>query len=273
MKVSGVPSVRARSVIRRPISISLSSGGTPARDLTRRSGGISSKRFSMPATPMAASIAATSASVWGMKAISRPPLQELAIVRGRHECRAGERPRRRPQPHQPTLAVGVRVDGFRLVFELGIPRDHLAGERRIDVRRRLDRLDHRARLARLHGTPGLGHLDEHQVPERVLGVIGNADLHRTVGEGPHPFVGAGVLKIGGNGAHDGPFDQLTSDLPKRTNGSFTTRAFRSLPRTSTCTAAPVPAGIRANAMERSSVGENVPLVISPSPPPGMNTLW
>src|SRR5437762_5265764 len=103
--------------------------------------------------------------------------------------------------------------------------------------------------------------------------ICNADRHRAVGENPHPFVGPGVLKIGGNSAHGGPFDQLTSDLPKRTNGGFTTRTFRSLPRTSTCTAAPVPAGTRANAMERSSVGENVPLVISPSPPPGMTTRW
>src|SRR5438045_1648910 len=60
--------------------------------------------------------------------------------------------------------------------------------------------------------------------------------------------------------------QPISDLPKRTNGGLTTRAARSLPRMSTCTASTPPAGMRASAIERSSVGENVPLVISPSPP-------
>ena len=43
---------------------------------------------------------------------------------------------------------------------------------------------------------------------------------------------------------------------------------RSLPRMSTCTCSPVAAGTRAKPIERSSVGENVPLVISPSPTPG-----
>ncbi len=53
--------------------------------------------------------------------------------------------------------------------------------------------------------------------------------------------------------------------PWRTNGGFTTRAASALPRISTRTSPAVPAGTRASAIERFSVGANPPLVISPSP--------
>src|SRR4029077_2411976 len=104
---------------------------------------------------------------------------------------------------------------------------------------RLDGFHHRARLASLDDAARVGDLDEHQVPEGVLGVIGDADLNRAVGECPHPFMRPGVLKISWNGAHD---VTPTSALPLRTNGGFTTRAFRSLPRMSTCQRPPGPAG-------------------------------
>ncbi len=60
--------------------------------------------------------------------------------------------------------------------------------------------------------------------------------------------------------------------PKRTNGGFTTRALRSLPRIPPARAAGAAAGTRASAMERSSVGEKVPLVISPAGAPALKTL-
>ena len=55
--------------------------------------------------------------------------------------------------------------------------------------------------------------------------------------------------------------------PKRTNGGFTTRASSFLSRISTATVSSgaTPTGTRASAIDFPSVGENVPLVISPSP--------
>src|SRR5271169_1201714 len=104
-------------------------------------------------------------------------------------------------------------------------------------------------------------------------MIRDADLERTVGESTHPLMGLGVFEIRRNVAHVKSFAQVIRDLPARTNGGRTTRALSSLPRMSTCTLSPVAAGTRARAMERSSVGENVPLVISPSPTPGTRTFW
>src|SRR5438045_6786895 len=60
---------------------------------------------------------------------------------------------------------------------------------------------------------------------------------------------------------------LTNTTPFRTNGGLTTLALSFLSRTSTATVSPgtTPAGTRASAIDFPSVGENVPLVISPSP--------
>src|SRR5437660_10855537 len=108
-------------------------------------------------------------------------------------------------------------------------------------------------------------------------MIGDADLERAVRQSAHPFVGLRVLEIGGNLAHYVFLRCLihcscTRALPRRTNGGCTTRAFRSLPRMSTCTLSAAAAGTRAKAIERSSGGEHVPLVISPAPSPGISTL-
>jgi len=61
----------------------------------------------------------------------------------------------------------------------------------------------------------------------------------------------------------------------RTNGGFTTFAASDLSRTRTFTSAPgaVPRGSRASAIDRASVGEKVPLVISPSLPPASAFWW
>ena len=60
---------------------------------------------------------------------------------------------------------------------------------------------------------------------------------------------------------------VTSTLPLRTNGGFTTRAASALSRTATVTTSPTatPFGSRASAIDLPSVGLKVPLVISPSP--------
>src|SRR5262249_40044696 len=152
--------------------------------------------------------------------------------------------------------------------------DDLTGDRRIHIGGGLDRLHHRAGLTGLQRAAHFGHFHKHQVAERMLGVVGNSNFNRAVGEGAQPLVSLGVLQIGGYLAHRTSPENLcylTSAWPNRTNSGFTTRAFKSLPRMSTCTCGPEAAGTRANAIERSKVGENVPLVVSPSSWPGTTT--
>ncbi len=108
---------------------------------------------------------------------------------------------RRPYAHQPALAEGVGIDGFGLRGERRIACGHLARDGRVDIRGGLDRLHDRKGLTGRELAPGLGHLHEHQVAERMLGVIGDAYLHRAIGQGAQPFVGLRVLEIGGNVAH------------------------------------------------------------------------
>src|SRR5882724_4295827 len=137
----------------------------------------------------------------------------------------------------------------------------------------------------------------------MLSVIGNADRYRAIAFDAHPLVTLQIFDVGWDVAHwiassesirdtkHGTRDtteKTGSDrvsrlvsrvsihiaifaLPFLTNGYWTTRAGSSLPRISTCTLSPVAAGTRANPIERSSVGENVPLVSSPAPMFGTTT--
>ena len=76
---------------------------------------------------------------------------------------------------EPTVAVGILVDdsGFRLegVVDLG----DLAADRRVDVAGCLDGLDDTAGIARAQGRPDLGQLDECEVGQLLLCVVGNAN--------------------------------------------------------------------------------------------------
>src|SRR6188508_2401420 len=62
-------------------------------------------------------------------------------------------------------------------------------------------------------------------------------------------------------------------FPLRTKGGRTTRASSSRPRISTSQRSAVCTGTRARPIERSSVGEKLPLVTSPSPTAGTMTFW
>src|SRR5579871_2599755 len=107
-------------------------------------------------------------------------------------------------------------------------------------------------------------------------MIADADLDVAVGQGPEPLVSAGVLQLLGNFAHPlllvaNESYSVTSTRPWRTKGGRTTRAGSIRSRTSTSTCLPTPLGTRAKPIERARVGENVPLVTSPSPSPGATT--
>src|SRR5208283_2688348 len=121
-------------------------------------------------------------------------------------------------------------------------------------------------LASAHEGVHLWHLHEHQIAERRLCVIGDAHLDESVRQPADPLVTSRVLQIAGNIAHSRiSYDSIwTRILPLRTNGGFTTRAACGLPRMSTSTRGPVPAGTRASAIARFMVGEKVPLVTSPT---------
>ncbi len=83
----------------------------------------------------------------------------------------------------------------------GITFDHRAGDGRVHIRRGLDGLDHREGVAGLQSLAGLGHLDEHEIAERTLRMVGDAHFDIAIGECAHPLVRLGVLEIGGNVAH------------------------------------------------------------------------
>ncbi len=99
-------------------------------------------------------------------------------------------------------AKRVLIDQLWRFAQLGDCRRHFAGDRAVDIGRRFHRFDHRAGLTCAELSPLLRNFDEYEVTERVLSVIGNADLYRAVLEVAHPFVCAGVLEIRRNIAHE-----------------------------------------------------------------------
>ena len=99
---------------------------------------------------------------------------------------------RKSQP----FAVRVLVDDLGLVDGLLVDLEHLAGERRDDVRDGLDRLDLAARLTLTHGRTDFWRLEVDELAERVLRVPGDAE-RRLVAVDARPVVLAVVPEIVG----------------------------------------------------------------------------
>src|SRR6185437_12558432 len=202
---------------------------------------------------------------------------------------------------QPAVAECIFVDGFRFVGEPFIHFHDFATDRRIHIRRRLHRLDHRATRTGFDLVADLGQFDVDQVTQQALGMIGNADTCTPVFLDPHPFVRLLEFEVTGNLAHDtcpwlfgrpvilamstGPEkdasanrgDRAANQMPSQawpslTKGYFTARSGSSRPRMSTRRLSRAPAGTRAKAMALPSVGEKMPDRISPSPLP-VTTRW
>ena len=102
------------------------------------------------------------------------------------------------EPHDPARAVRLGVDQLGLAAERRIAFDDGARDRRVHVGGGLHRFDHGERVAGLERLAGFRHFDEHQVAERALRVVGDADFDVAVGERANPFVRLGVFQIGGD---------------------------------------------------------------------------
>src|SRR5712664_3847012 len=92
----------------------------------------------------------------------------------------------------PTFAVRVGVDQLGSRLEAVIAPDDFAAEWRIDLGDALRRLDLAERCARVDTGPDLGKAHEHDIAERFLRVVGNAEPDPTVADVAYPLVLGGV---------------------------------------------------------------------------------
>src|SRR5207244_3783438 len=87
-----------------------------------------------------------------------------------------------------------------------VPGHDLARDRCVDVADALGGFDLADDVVGRDFGADLGHLGVDDVPECVLGKIGDAHAHDSVSvRGRNPFVFCGVGQLFGNDAHDGPF--------------------------------------------------------------------
>ena len=100
-------------------------------------------------------------------------------------------------------AVRIAVDQLRRGAQRLVRGDHLARHRAVDVGGRLHGLDDGGGAALGQRAADFRHFDEHQVAERTLRVIGDADGDGAVAFDAGPLVGVEVLQIGWNGGHGG----------------------------------------------------------------------
>src|SRR4051812_6820776 len=76
---------------------------------------------------------------------------------------------------EPRASAGIRIDQRGFARNSVVHLEHLARDRRVDVRRRLDRFHHGGGLRLLQGPPDLGQFDEDDVAKLRLRVVGDAD--------------------------------------------------------------------------------------------------
>ena len=93
------------------------------------------------------------------------------------------------------------VDELGRRGQLSIALDHGTGDRRVDVGGRLHRFDDGAGRTRFERAPGFGDFDEHEVTERVLRVVGDANLDEATRQQTRPLVALGVFQVGNDLAH------------------------------------------------------------------------
>ena len=80
-----------------------------------------------------------------------------------------------PDLDEPALAHRVAVHQRRIADDRRIDLDDLAGNRRVNLRRDLNRFDDRRRRALLEGRAGRRKLDKDHIPELLLRVLRDAD--------------------------------------------------------------------------------------------------
>src|SRR5690606_14427516 len=94
----------------------------------------------------------------------------------------------------PAGAVRILVDQLRPIGQLTVDLDDAAAHGRVDVGDRLDRLHHGKGFPCLEDASFLRQVDEHHVPQLMLGVVGDAHPH-AVAFLPDPLVLLAVAQI------------------------------------------------------------------------------
>ena len=92
----------------------------------------------------------------------------------------------------PSLAIRIAVDEFRMLREFRVGGGDFATDGRVNIAGGLDRFHHRAGFAGLHLASDGRRLYEHDVGQFVLGVVADAD-GGGVALNAQPFVGFGVF--------------------------------------------------------------------------------
>src|SRR5262245_25171847 len=95
---------------------------------------------------------------------------------------------------EPAAALRLLVDQARIAFELAIDRGHLARHRRVDLACRLHRFDHRRLIALGECRADRWQLDEDDVAELVLRMLGDAE-GRDIALDPHPLMVLGEFEF------------------------------------------------------------------------------
>src|SRR4029077_16590924 len=154
---------------------------------------MSTRRSLIDSTPSFSSMAARSSGEWTRYG--------NLVVRGLCHLlvrvlveQVGGQITRQVELEDPALAERVGVDQLRLGRELVVPLADPAGDRRVEVARRFDRLHDAESLARVELAAGLGELEEHHVAELRLGEVGDAD-GRVLAVDRDPLMRLGVATV------------------------------------------------------------------------------
>src|SRR5580658_656258 len=124
--------------------------------------------------PMTRSMRATSSSVWGMYLMLLPVFAKVVFVLLRGHQLVQLARRGHLDLDHPAFVVAVLVEDLRAVYQRVVDLGHLAADRRVDVRDRLDRFDRGDDLSLADGLALLGQVDLGDVAELLDCELGDA---------------------------------------------------------------------------------------------------
>ncbi|EOC55226.1 hypothetical protein NM271_2147 [Neisseria meningitidis NM271] len=97
---------------------------------------------------------------------------------------------------EPACAVRIAVGSFRSTWQIFVDGNDFACNRCVHVGRGFYRLNHTGLLFSGKVRADFGQLDEHDVAQQLLRVVGNADGNRTVFFKAQPFMAGNVFQFG-----------------------------------------------------------------------------
>src|SRR6267143_3056609 len=130
------------------------------------------------------------------------------------------RRRLRAELDHPARAVGIAIDERRVALERLVHLGYRAGERRVQLRHRLHRLDRAEHVAACQHGADLGQVHVHHIAELALGVVGDADLHDgLIARLLDVLMVLGVAQIGRNVRHAGSLARWRGRSRRRLPGA------------------------------------------------------